>query len=127
MININKLLESKHIEISFPEINIDKNFVKNFRQANKLTQVALANILGVTKKTIEKWEQGINNINGSSAVLLTLLNNNPELVKQLYSVNRDVRGTEKQEKYIPIDTKVIKTSSRISKTSTFGPIAAMFF
>ena len=86
MIDINKLLESKRLEVKITEIKIDKHFVKQFRTNNHLTQVALANILGVTKKTIEKWEQGVNNINGSSAVLLKLLNDNPTLLSQLYSV-----------------------------------------
>ena len=86
MIDINKLLESKRLEVKITEIKIDKHFVKQFRTNNHLTQVALANILGVTKKTIKKWEQGVNNINGSSAVLLKLLNDNPTLLSQLYSV-----------------------------------------
>ena len=70
MIDINKLLESKRLEITFADVNVDRAFVKAFRKEHGLTQSALANILGVTKKTIEKWEQGKNNIGGSSAVLL---------------------------------------------------------
>ena len=70
---------------------IDKDFVKEFRAKHNLTQSALANILGVKKKTVEKWEQGINKVGGSSAVLLGLLENNPELIVQLYDV-QIVRG-----------------------------------
>ena len=55
----------------------------------------LANI----KKTIEKWEQGVNNINGSSAVLLRLLESNPELLHQLYSVKYEVEGKPEEENY----------------------------
>ena len=55
MIDINKLLESKRLEVKITEIKIDKHFVKQFRTNNHLTQIALANVLGVTKKTIEKW------------------------------------------------------------------------
>lgn len=86
MIDINKLLESKRVEVKVAEIKVDKYFVKQYRVNNHLTQVALANILGVTKRTIERWEQGVSNINGSSAVLLKLLNDNPKLLDQLYSV-----------------------------------------
>ena len=57
MINIDKLLSSKRLEVAFAEIKVDKFFVKQFRQDNNLTQLALSNILGVTKKTIEKWEE----------------------------------------------------------------------
>ena len=68
--------------------NVDKAYVKTFRKEHGLTQVALANILGVTKKAIEKWEQGASNVGGSSAVLLKLLNENPGLIDQLYSVKK---------------------------------------
>lgn len=92
MINIDKLLESKRVEVTFAEINVNGAYVKRFRIDHGLTQVALANIIGVTKKTIEKWEQGVNNVGGSSAVLFKLLNDNPELIDQLYKVNVRVSG-----------------------------------
>lgn len=99
MINIEKLLESKRVEVSYIDTDIDKNFVKTFRKEHHMTQVALANVLGVTKKTIEKWEQGVNNVNGSSAVLLRLLESNPELLHQLYSVKYEVEGKPEEENY----------------------------
>ena len=91
MINIEKLLKSKGIEVTFIDIEINNDFVKEFRQKNHLTQVALANILGVSKKTVERWEQGTNKVKGSSAVLLKLLNDNPELLNQLYNVKINVK------------------------------------
>lgn len=125
MINIDKLLESKRAEITFTEIKIDKEFVKVFRKNHNLTQIALANIIGVTKKTIEKWEQGTNNINGSSAVLLKLLNDNPELIGQLYRVKVDVEG-KRNDEYHSISSKVINTTST-HKTHTFSlPLVALF-
>lgn len=127
MINVNKLLESKRIEVSFAEIKVDKEFIKHFRTNNHLTQIALANILGVKKKTIEKWEQGANNVNGSSAVLLKLLNDNPELISQLYSV-KVTTGKENNEEYKPIASKVVKVNTRSSKPASSAalPFAAIF-
>lgn len=125
MINIEKLLESKRVEITFAEIKVDRDFVKTFRKNNNLTQSALANIIGVTKKTIEKWEQGANNVNGSSAVLLKLLNDNPELIGQLYKVRFDVEGKSSDE-YLSISSKVIKTSSVNKSHSIALPLVAMF-
>ena len=123
MINIDKLLSSKRLEVTFAEIKVDKFFVKKFRQDNNLTQLALSNILGVTKKTVEKWEQGVNNVNGSSAVLLKLLNDNPELLVQLYSVNK-IEG--KHEEYKPIEFRQIKVSSKTKSTpSVIWPLVAM--
>lgn len=126
MINIDKLLESKRVEVTFTEIVVDKHFVKNFRKENNLTQVALANIIGVTKKTIEKWEQGANNVNGSSAVLLKLLSDNPDLIGQLYKVKIGVEGKREEDNYKPISSKVIQTSTK-SKRPQFAtaPLAAL--
>lgn len=124
MIDINKLLESKRLEITFADITVDRGFVKSFRKEHGLTQVALANILGVTKKTIEKWEQGKNNIGGSSAVLLKLLNDNPDLIDQLYHVKIDAVGKQSAEEYTPIGSTVITDSS---KSTLFKfPMAAIF-
>lgn len=123
MINIDKLLSSKRLEVTFAEIKVDKFFVKQFRQDNNLTQLALSNILGVTKKTVEKWEQGVNNVNGSSAVLLKLLNDNPELLVQLYTVNK---VESKQEVYKPIEFRQIKVNSKTKSTpSVIWPLVAM--
>ena len=95
MINISKLLTSKHVEVKVAEITIDRNFVKQFRTNNNLTQVALANVLGVTQETVEKWEQGEDRVSGSNAILLKLLNDNPDLLSQIYSVK--VVGGEQKE------------------------------
>lgn len=124
MINIEKLLESKRVEVSFPDTDVDKNFVKNFRKEHKLTQVALANILGVTKKTVEKWEQGVNHIGGSSAVLLKLLEANPELIKQLYSVKYRVEGKPEEDNYRIIASKTITTTSKTEQFIKY-PFVAM--
>ena len=99
---------------------------KEFRKNNQLTQVALANILGVTKKTIEKWEQGVNNINGSSAVLLKLLNDNPSLLSQLYSV-KVAEGKQEVEQYETIDSRVVTVSEKSRKPVPISlmPVAAM--
>ena len=128
MINVNKLLESTRVEVAFADIQIDKDFVKRFRTNHHLTQVALANILGVKKKTIEKWEQGANNINGSSAVLLKLLYDNPQLIEQLYTVKVVSGKEEESEGYQPIASKVVKVDTRNSKPAHMAvfPLAAIF-
>ena len=73
MINVKELMKAKRVTITYQENDIDFKFVKMFRLNFGLTQIALANLMGVTKKTVEKWEQGKNKVNGSSAVLFTLL------------------------------------------------------
>lgn len=118
MIDINKLLGSKRVEVSFPETAVDGAYVKLFRSDHRLTQAALANIMGVKKKTIEKWEQGVNKVSGSSAVLLKLLRDDPELIGRLYKVQA-VSGKTETDDYTPIDRKVIngtvKTAAKVRR------------
>ncbi len=87
MMDVESLLKSKSVEVSIADIKVDSEFVKNFRRKYSLTQIALANILGVSKKAIEKWEQGANRVSRSNATLLKILDSNPELIGQLYSVS----------------------------------------
>ena len=127
MINIDKLLESKRIEVSFVETNVDKEFVKEFRQNHHPTQLSLANILGVKKKTIEKWEQGVNKVGGSSAVLLRLINDNPDLLRQLYCVKTDVTGKIEEDIFSSIGSTTINTTSNNMTSSWVKlPLVAMF-
>lgn len=81
--------EGTLIEINIPDFEevIDNDFVKTLRTNLDLTQKVFGNVLGVTKKTIEKWEQGANPIKGPAARLLYLIEDNNKLVNKLYSVN----------------------------------------
>lgn len=124
MLNINKLLESERLEVTFAEVNVNGSFVKSFRKEHGLTQTALANTLGVTKKTIEKWEQGKNKVGGSSAVLLRLLHDNPDLIGQLYSVKKGVTGAPSIDEYTPICSATIRESTNKAWKLT-SPVAAI--
>lgn len=86
MIDWEKLKNAKRVEVSFLEVTVDGEFVLEFRNKYGLSQTALANILGVKKKTIEKWEKGKKRVVGSSATLLTLLNDDRNLLEKVYSV-----------------------------------------
>jgi len=81
--------EGTLIEIDIPDFNdvVNNDFVKDLRTDLELTQKVFGNVLGVTKKTIEKWEQGANPIKGPAARLLYLIDKDNTLVNKLYSVN----------------------------------------
>lgn len=51
--------------------------IKEIRNNTGLTQVLFAKFLGVSKKTVEAWEAGINRPNGSACRLLTLTKTDP--------------------------------------------------
>lgn len=65
---------------------VTPDYVKNLRLSNNLTQKEFSRILQVEENTIRDFENGSKNISGSFAVLIYLLGQNPELIKQLYSV-----------------------------------------
>ncbi|MBR6515717.1 MAG: type II toxin-antitoxin system MqsA family antitoxin [Bacilli bacterium] len=94
---IDILKSSNHYSVFYAEIENEVNgeFVKNLRKKLNMTQNLLASVLGVTKKTIEKWEQGVNPIKGCSARLLYLINKNPSIIKEFYSFEY-IPGTPKQ-------------------------------
>ena len=77
-------IKKYHVEYIDIESIVTNKFVKELRQKLNMTQTVFAEILGVTKKTIEKWEQGKNPVKGCSARLLYALNENPELINKFY-------------------------------------------
>ena len=83
-LNVFNKIKKYHIEYIDIESVVTNKFVKELRQKLNMTQTVFAEILGVTKKTIEKWEQGKNPVKGCSARLLYALNENPELINMFY-------------------------------------------
>ena len=71
-------------EVQLPEI--DKDFVKELRLSLNMSQSLFASYLGVTKKAIEKWEQGVNKIRGTAKVLLYLINDDPNILSKIAKV-----------------------------------------
>ena len=59
-------------------------FVKNLRNQLNMSQVFFAKLLGVSNKTIEKWEQGKNPIQGTASRLLLSISINPDIIKDYY-------------------------------------------
>lgn len=56
--------------------------IKEIRKNVDMTQTLFAQLLGVSKKTVEAWEAGTNLPNGSAMRLLKLFAENPTLVKE---------------------------------------------
>jgi putative transcriptional regulator len=94
-IDLDNLRISADASMRFVDIDnlVDKDFVKNLRSKLQLTQFAFATILGVKKKTIEKWEQGKNPVRGPAAVLLYLLDHDNTLLNSIYSIKYNTLNT----------------------------------
>lgn len=63
--------------------------IKAIRKHAYLTQSSLADLLGVSKKTIEAWESGKNKPNGSSLRLLQLLSQDSDSIVKEISETRE--------------------------------------
>lgn len=76
-----KFLRRTIIEIQ-PLIDYKPQEIKDVRHKVGMTQKLFANYLGVSVKTVESWESGLNKPSGSSNRLITMLNLDKRLVKQ---------------------------------------------
>ncbi|MHC1734621.1 MAG: helix-turn-helix domain-containing protein [Erysipelotrichaceae bacterium] len=63
---------------------IDSTYLRDFRMKLGYTQSAFAIILGVTKKSIEKWEQGVYPVSDPIRRLIYLMDKLPEVREELY-------------------------------------------
>lgn len=67
------------IRANIPELpHIQGQEIKSIRESIDCSQAMFADILGVSKKTVEYWESGKNVPNGSAQRLLALLKNKKE-------------------------------------------------
>ena len=81
MINLEKIRNAKGISYTIKEFpEIDGEYVKRLRKKLCMSQSLFACLLRVTKKTVEKWEQGVNPVTNGNAVAMVLFDNNPKLV-----------------------------------------------
>ena len=64
----------------------DKSEVLAVRQKLGVSQKILAKLLHINERTLENWEQGRTKPNTQAAVLIKLVNNRPDLIKDLQAI-----------------------------------------
>lgn len=69
-----------------PIPHIDGEYVKALRNRLGLSQWLFAELMHVSIKTVEKWEQGKNPVTNGNAVAMVLFNNDPSLVETFIGV-----------------------------------------
>ena len=84
-VDLNILKEKYGVLVQFvnAEDYINAKEVKTIRNNLNMTQTYFASVLGVKKKTIEKWEQGANPITGTAATLLFIIKSKPEVLSYI--------------------------------------------
>lgn len=68
---------------------VNGQYLKDLRDRLNMSQSAFAHVLGVTKKAIEKWEQGKNPIKGSTSRLIFLINEDSAIIDRFIKVEID--------------------------------------
>lgn len=76
--------ESYSVDFENIDQKVDALFVKKLRDKLNMSQSFFAQVLGVSKKTIEKWEQSVNPIAGMSSRLMYLIDKYPDLINCFY-------------------------------------------
>lgn len=75
-------------EYAFPR-SINADGVKSLRKKMNMTQKEFASLLGVSKPTVERWEQDGKGVSGVEAVLFDIINEHPEyIVKKRIDTNK---------------------------------------
>ncbi len=94
-LDLSKIRNAKKYSLDFENIDemIDSNKIKQIREHLNMSQTFFARILGVSKKTIEKWEQGKNPIAGTASRLIHILDKRPDVLKYLYHEYQEINGT----------------------------------
>lgn len=78
---------SKTISIApLPDFNAAE--IKTIRTNLGMTQILFANLIGVSKKTVEAWEAGKNSPNGAATRMLSLIKADPDLPQKMKIISQ---------------------------------------
>ena len=78
-------------KISVAPLNVfTGNEIKEIRTKQNMTQKLFAEAMGVSRKTVEAWESGINTPSGAASRMLELLNQDNTLFERYSIVSRHV-------------------------------------
>lgn len=65
--------------------------IKAVRDKTNLTQQLFSNVLGVSVRTVEAWERGVNQPNGSARRILEMLEANPAIADKFTVVEAGIK------------------------------------
>ena len=142
-INFNEL-NKRAIKVTDRDYSyIDGSYLWKLRMSFGMSQALFADYLGVTKKAIEKWEQGVNKINAPVLRLLFLFENNPELLSLMkeikisnknFILNRiktfeadEIINSEKDDSEIEVNFSSKKSWKKVNGGQTYVPSNVWFF
>ncbi len=101
---------------------VDKKFIKNLRIKLNYTQVVFSSVLGVSVKTIEKWEQGVVEPRNIVKKLLLLIDKKPELIGEFHSYKTHESQVEHDEYCVSAGVSGFADVQRVKNTTTIDGI-----
>lgn len=122
MFNFNILKNAKGSKIKIPNTDdlVDSVYIKELRTDDlKMTQAAFANALGVSIKTVEKWERGgkENNISGIAKKLIYLLKLDKNLIRCLYFFDTSEKQSIDENKEVKYRVMKSKLDNKLMLTT----------
>lgn len=63
--------------------SIEPNEVAQARQVSGLSQTEFADALGISKRTLQEWEQGRRSPSGAAQALIRIAKRHPEVVREV--------------------------------------------
>lgn len=85
--NMERLLNSKRVSVSVLDTSrVNGLTMRLYRFSKGWSASSLAVMLGVSKKTILKWENGEVKINGSAKMLFALMVEDESIIEKIYKV-----------------------------------------
>ncbi len=79
--------ELNELGIEIEKTSISHVDIKNIRTQIGVSQAVFAKLLNISISTVRQWEQGVRKPNGSTMVLLELLQKNPMLLNYRLDLN----------------------------------------
>ncbi|HOI84479.1 MAG TPA: helix-turn-helix domain-containing protein [Acholeplasmataceae bacterium] len=86
-LDLSVLRRAEKYTVDFCDIDqmVDAEFVKKLRDKLNMSQSFFAQVLGVSKKTVEKWEQSVNPMIGTASRMLYIIDKYPALINEFYT------------------------------------------
>ncbi len=75
-------------QVTLPDGRVIDSPVALARIRTKLSQAAFASLMGVSKRTLQEWEQGRRKPSKAAQTLLRIAEMHPEVLRELNSTNR---------------------------------------
>lgn len=80
-----RTLKTHNVPMSKP-VKMSAKRIQRLRSGVQASQEIFARCLHTSRRTVEKWEQGVSSPTGATAALLALIEKRPEIIEDLLAI-----------------------------------------